>query len=112
MLTYPIYTEPFTYRPWEYTSIDVDEEDEDAEADAEEEEMEEEEVRHQVFVFIILALSANYRSKLAQVEPVCTMPSSSKSKVEVMPLRQRLQQYFDLLLWSKGKPLEQKKICG
>ena len=39
--------EPYTYRPWEYSSIDLDEEDEDAAAEAEEEgdEMEEEEVR-------------------------------------------------------------------
>ena len=63
-----VYTEPFTYRPWEYTSIDVDEEDEDAEADAEEEEMEEEEVRHQVFVFIILTFSAHYCLKLTQID--------------------------------------------
>ncbi len=36
--------EPFSYRPWEYTSIDLDEEEEDAEAE-EDDEMEEEEVR-------------------------------------------------------------------
>ena len=53
-------TEPFTYRPWEYTSIDLDEEEEDAEAE-EDDEMEEEEVR-KLFVLVqgwVLDFSVN-----------------------------------------------------